>query len=298
MSHPTPGPYQPYDPSSAPPAYGQPAYGPPTGPPTGPPAYGPPPTTKGAGLAIASMVVGIIALLLSWIPIINNLAAVLAVVGLGLGIPALIRARRGTARGTGMAITGLVTSVLAIVLVIATQLLFVQALDAAGIGLEEAIEAAEGGGQADPAPEEGAGAAAEVVPLGVPAQVGDYEVTVDSVELDANATVAAANEFNEPPAGQYMIIQLTATYLGADEGQPGWDLTAVFHGSDARQYADAECLAVLPDDAMDAPTLNTGGTDTFQFCMDVPPAAIEDGQLSIEPTMTLDSDAAVFYAFR
>lgn len=293
MSHPTPGPYQPYDPPSAPPAYGQPPYGPPTG----PPAYGPPPT-KGAGLAIASMVVGIIALLLSWIPIINILAAVLAVVGLGLGIPALIRARKGTARGTGMAITGLVTSVLAIVLVIATQLLFVKALDEAGVSLEEAIEEAEGGAAADPSPEEEVGVAPEAVPLGVAAQVGDYEVTVDSVELDANATVAAANEFNEPPTGQYVILQLTATYLGEDEGQPGWDLTAVFHGSDARQYADGECSAVLPDDAMDAPTLNTGGTDTFQFCLDVPPAAIEGGQLSIEPTMTFDSDAAVFYAFQ
>jgi hypothetical protein len=197
-----------------------------------------------------------------------------------------------------MAITGLVTSVLAIVLVIATQILFVKALDDAGLSLEEAIEEAEGGAQPDPAPEEEVAAAPETVPLGVPAQVGDYQVTVDSVELDANAAVAAANEFNEPPTGQYMLIQLTATYLGADEGQPGWDLTAIFHGSDARQYADGECLAVLPDDAMDAPTLNTGGKDTFQFCMDVPPAAIEGGQLSIEPTMTFDDDAAVFYAFR
>jgi hypothetical protein len=72
----------------------------------------------------------------------------------------------------------------------------------------------------------------------------------------------------------------------------------VFHGSDARQYTDSDCSAVLPDDAMEAPTLNTGGSDTFQFCLDVPPAAIEGGQLSIEPTMTFESDAAVFYAFR
>jgi hypothetical protein len=285
VSHPTPGPYQSYDQPVSPPSYGP------------PPNYGPPPRKKGAGLAIASMVLGIIALLLSWIPIINNLAAILAVVGLGLGIPALIRARRGTAGGTGIAITGLVTSVLAIVLVVLTQFLFVKALDEAGVDLEEAIAEAESGVAADAGAEEVA-AAPEAVPLGVAAQVGDYEVTVDAVALDANATVAAANEWNEPPTGQYVLLQLTATYLGAEEGTPGWDLMAVFHGSDARQYTDGDCSAVLPDDAMDSPTLNTGGSDTFQFCLDVPPAAIEGGQLSIEPTMSFDSDAAVFYAFR
>jgi Domain of unknown function (DUF4190) len=286
VSYPNPGPYQAYD---------QPSGTAPYGPPPGPPFQGPPPS-KGAGLAIASMVLGIIALLLSWIPIINNVAAILAVVGLGLGIPALIKARRGTAGGAGLAIAGLVTSVLAIVIVILTQLLFVKALDEVGDSIDAAI--AESEASTDPGAAEEPAPTAEAVPLGVPAQVGDYEVTVDSVELDANATVAAANDFNEPPTGQYMIAQLTVTYVGDDEGMPGWDLTATFHGSDSRQYSDSDCSAVLPDDSMNAATLNSGGSDTFQFCMDVPPAAIEGGRLSIEPTLSFDSDEAVVYAFR
>src|SRR5688500_14478532 len=94
VSHPAPAPYQ--------------SYGP-------PPA---PPVDQGSGLAIASMVLGIIGLLLSWVPIVNNVAAIIAVVGLGLGIPALIRVRRRTHSGAGMAIAGLVTSGLALVIVI------------------------------------------------------------------------------------------------------------------------------------------------------------------------------------
>jgi hypothetical protein len=281
VSYPTPAPQQqPY----GPPAYGPPSYGPPAG----------PPPKQGAGLAIASMVLGIIALLLSWIPIINNLAAILAVVGLGLGIPALIRARRGTHNGKGLAITGLVTSVIAIVLVILTQMLFVKAIDEVQQSLEEGIAQTEVA-PTEPAAEESAAETPDVVPLGVPAQVGDYEVTVDLVELDGNATAAAGNEYNEPPTGQYVVTQLTATYLGTSEGTPGFDLSAIFHGTDSRQYSDSECMAILPDDAMDAPTLNSGGTDTFQFCMDVPPAAIEGGQLSIEPTMSFE-DERVFFA--
>ncbi|SFF80019.1 DUF4190 domain-containing protein [Blastococcus tunisiensis] len=276
MSYP---PQAPYQQEYGPPSYGQPA--------------GPPPK-QGAGLAIASMVLGIVALLLSWIPIINNVAAIVAIVGLGLGIPALIRARRGTHNGAGMAITGLVTSVLAIVLVILTQMLFVKAIDEVEKSIDESLAEVESA-PAEPGADKATAETTEVVPLGVPAQVGDYQVTLDAIELDANATVAAANQFNEPPTGQYVITQLTVTYVGAEEGMPAFDLTAVFHGTDSRQYSDSECSAVLPDDAMDAPTLNSGGSDTFQFCMDVPPAAIQGGQLSIEPTLSF-TDERVYYA--
>jgi hypothetical protein len=276
VSHPAQAPYQPYAPV---------------------PPHAPP--KKGSGLAIASMVLGIIALLFSWVPIINNLAAVCAVVGLGLGIPAILRARRGTHGGTGLAITGLVTSVVALVLVVVTQVLFVKAIDEVQQTLEEGVSSAPADAAApEPATDDVSDAAEGVTPLGVPAQVGDYRVAVDLVQLDGNAIVAGANQFNEPPTGQYVITQLTVTYTGAEEGNPGWDLTTVFHGSDARQYSDSECSAVLPDDAMDAPTLNPGGTDTFQFCMDVPPAAIQGGQLSVEPTISFDSDSRVYYAIQ
>jgi Domain of unknown function (DUF4190) len=262
-----------------------------------PPPHTPP--QKGAGLAIASMVLGIIALLLSWVPVINNLAAVLAVVGLGLGIPALLRARRGTAGGKGMAIAGLITSAFALVLVIVTQVFYASVLDEVERSLDEELNGAQADAVApdlaEPAIEEAPAPTADVVPLGVPAQVGDYQVTVDAVQLDGNAAVAAANQFNEAPTGQYVIAQLTVTYTGAEEGMPGWDLSAVFHGTDARQYSDADCTAVLADDAMDAPTLNPGGTDTFQFCMDVLPSVIPGGQLSVEPTLSLD-DERVYYA--
>lgn len=274
MSHPPQAPYQYY----------------------APPPYSPP--RKGAGLAIASLVLGIIALLLSWVPIINNLAAVLAVVGLGLGIPALLRARRGTHEGRGMSIAGLVTSALALVVVLATQALYTEVIDEVERELDRqtgsSAPAAPGGGE-QPAPEEDE-PTGEILSRGTTAQIGDYEVTVDAVQLDADDVIAGANQFNDAPTGQYVLAQLTVTYNGADEGFPGMDLTAIFHGSDARQYSDSECSAVTPDDAMNAPTLNPGGTDTFEFCMDVAPDALAGGRLSVEPTFSFDSDERVFFA--
>ena len=147
MSHPAQAPYQQY-----------------------PPLQPPAPPKRGAGLAIASMVLGIIALLISWIPIVNNLAAVIALVGLGLGIPALIRARRGTHTGQGMAITGLITSVVALVLVVVTQLFYSAVIHEVERSLDEELNSAPADavapGLAEPVTGDEAAPAADAVPLG------------------------------------------------------------------------------------------------------------------------------------
>ena len=45
---------------------------------------------KRSGLGTASMVLGIIAIIGSWIPFLNVFSMLLAIIGLGLGIPAFI----------------------------------------------------------------------------------------------------------------------------------------------------------------------------------------------------------------
>ena len=82
-----------------------------------------------SGMAITSLVVGVLALLLSWVPIVNNFAALLALVGLGFGIAGLVVTRGRRRGGRGLAIAGTVVSVLALVVVFATQALFGAVLD-------------------------------------------------------------------------------------------------------------------------------------------------------------------------
>lgn len=83
------------------------------------PTYGAPPAAhegnRSNGPAIAALVTGIIALLLSWIPGINLVAFVLAIAALITGFIGLKHAGRPDTGGRGMAITGLVTGVLAII---------------------------------------------------------------------------------------------------------------------------------------------------------------------------------------
>lgn len=64
------------------------------------------------GLALASMILGIVALSIAWIPFVVVLGAVCAVLAVVLGVVALRRARH-TAHGKGFAIAGLVTGLLA-----------------------------------------------------------------------------------------------------------------------------------------------------------------------------------------
>lgn len=65
------------------------------------------------GLAIASLVVGIIALVLSWIPLIGFISWLLAPAGLIMGFIAL-----GNPVSKGVAVGGLITSALALLICI------------------------------------------------------------------------------------------------------------------------------------------------------------------------------------
>lgn len=118
--------HQPVPPPGTEPGYGQgypPGYGqgyPPGYPQSYPPGYGQgygqPPMRRGAGMATAALVLGILALILCWTIVGGIVLGLLAVI---LGIIAVGRARRGEAPGRGRAIAGIVTGALGLLISIA-----------------------------------------------------------------------------------------------------------------------------------------------------------------------------------
>ncbi len=80
---------------------------------TPPPAYAAAPAHQSNGMAIASLVLGILALLMSLIPFIGVIAWILAPLGLIFGFIAI-----GKPSGKGMAIGGLITSGLGLLICI------------------------------------------------------------------------------------------------------------------------------------------------------------------------------------
>lgn len=84
-----------------------------------------------SAMAVASLVLGIAALVTSILPIINNLSFVMAILGVVFGIVGIVGISKGKKTGKGLAIAGLVLSVVAFILVLVMQSAFSAALDEA-----------------------------------------------------------------------------------------------------------------------------------------------------------------------
>ena len=99
-----------------PPSYGQqPDYG--QSPAYGQPGYGQPPVRQGGnGLAVAALVLGILALV-SFLTILGGIG--LGLIAVILGFIARSKAKQGTGSGTGLAVGGIITGLLGIVLALA-----------------------------------------------------------------------------------------------------------------------------------------------------------------------------------
>lgn len=84
-----------------------------------------------SGIAIAGFILGLIAILTSFIPIVNNFSMLLAVLGLIFGIVGLVGISRGKKSGKGFAIAAIVICVVSGAIVVGTQSMFSAALDEA-----------------------------------------------------------------------------------------------------------------------------------------------------------------------
>lgn len=133
-----------------------------------------------SGMAVASLVLGIVGIVTSVLPIINNLSFVMAVLGLVFGIIGIVGVTRGKKSGKGLAIAGVALSVITVILVLVMQAAFSAALDQA---LEESgydAGAAQAGQQAagDEAQEPQQASQAEAA--------AKYAVSIDGCEVGAD----------------------------------------------------------------------------------------------------------------
>ncbi|WP_314500941.1 CD20-like domain-containing protein [uncultured Streptococcus sp.] len=90
-------------------------------------------------LGILAIIFGALALLGSWMPIINNFSFILAVLALIFGLIGLALNRK---RPKTLAIVGTVLSVVSIAIVLATQAMYAKSLDKIGKDVEQAVSSA------------------------------------------------------------------------------------------------------------------------------------------------------------
>ncbi|KKK77118.1 hypothetical protein LCGC14_2856820, partial [marine sediment metagenome] len=95
---------------------------------------------KTSGLAVACLTLGIIAILGCWIPVLNVISMILALVGLGLGIGASLSILRKKARGNGIAIVGGMLCIISLGTGIKVNLSAVKVIDEVLTEMESSIE--------------------------------------------------------------------------------------------------------------------------------------------------------------
>ncbi|WP_404310970.1 DUF4352 domain-containing protein [Agrococcus terreus] len=265
----------------------------------GTPAYAPAPAPGGPvrkqrnTIGLIALIVAAVGFIFACIPgalivgwILLPIAFVLSIVsffmkdkGKGLGIAALIVSVVGTIVGVVVFFAVVAASFNAAFSeeteVVAAPVTEVEETDAEA---EEADAAAAEGSRDNP------------LPLGSEVSSDEWTVTVDSYSADGNATVAAANQFNEAPAAgsHYEIVTYTVTYTG-DESGFAMMVPVDLVTSGGTVIDTTETMAVL-EDSVGLDELYAGASTTGSQAYLVP-----DGEtvlIRVQPGMFADE---VFY---
>ncbi|NCT91027.1 DUF4190 domain-containing protein [Cellulomonas sp. APG4] len=279
--------------------------------------YGQPAPSKTNGLGIAALIVGILSLLICYIPFVGFVSVLGGIIAVVLGILGMRKAKDGQTGGRGMSLAGLITGAIALLVAVVINVFVIIGLNSLDSSLDDSLQELEdsgfldetegsvSGGDAtddtmtddttDPGTEDEGGV--EAGALGSrenPATPGTdvitftedgqptWEVTLGAANVDAWAAVQAENEFNEPPAdgNVHVLLPVSATYLGTETGTPAWDLTIAFVSADGRTFDQA--FGVIPDDLMNVSELYEGGSGQGNVLFEVPADALEGATWSVE----------------
>lgn len=139
---------------------------------------------QSSGLAMAGFVTSIIALVLSWVPIINNLAFVMAIVSLIFGLVKL--------KADSKAKVAVILSAIAIAIVIATQIFYSNKIDDVGKEIERA------GQEIDESIKRSSGdRTEEILKNDLSVEIGDFKVTEEEYMTNTELPVVVKNKNSE-----------------------------------------------------------------------------------------------------
>lgn len=157
--------------------------------------------------AIVPLVLGVIALISSWVPIINNLSFIFALVGVVFAVVGLVGTLRGKKSGRGLAIASVVVNVAAVAIVLATQSAYSAAIDEAASGTVQTSD--------------GASAAAPAAEGTTSAELAD-KYSIDGEELGGDAYSCKISGVYTNKAGKDLsYVQVSYNLFDADGNQIG-----------------------------------------------------------------------------
>ncbi|WEV72915.1 Ltp family lipoprotein [Bifidobacterium sp. ESL0790] len=158
---------------------------------------------------VTALVLGIIGTVLSFIPIVNNAAAILGVIGVVFGVIGLVGVFRGKKRGKGLTIAGTVLSVIAIVVTLGMQSATGKAMDSASRNASSSTSQQQAKPQASQQQK-------SKVPVEYTNALASAKTYSDTMHMSKQGiydqlTSPAGDKFS-PEAAQYAVDNLQADY--------------------------------------------------------------------------------------
>lgn len=245
------------------------------------------PAKASNGLATAGFVLGLLGFLGSFIPVLNIGGIVIGVVGAVLAAVGLAKAKKLGA-GKGLAMSGLILGLLALIIGIVVNVAFVNLVNnAANDVTDTSVKAPANSASAGAAVADAVGTSREnPAPLGSAITGGDWTVTINSV------TTADADSLKQAPkAGSVLlVVNMTATYNGKEsQGAMAWaSVDFVTAEGTTIDSLDGSTIFV-PKDQFDSLTnLYEGASVTGAKMIEVPADSWQNGVLVVSPALLSD----------
>lgn len=188
-----------------------------------------------SGFAIAALVLGIVAAATSFMPIINNASFFIALIGLILAIVAIAGIRKGKNSGKGLAVAGLVLSIVAGLLVLGTQAFYSAVLNETVDQSTQQLNKMTGDATDD------------ILGVDVEVTIGDYSINKDQYGLvKSGLPITVKNLLNEPASFWINIEAVDAN------GSRINDDTVIVNDLGAGQSTKLEAFAFVSSDDYEA----------------------------------------------
>ena len=158
-------------------------------------------------------------------------------------------------------------------------------------------EAAEESGDIDASP---LGTRSNPLEIGTTIEMGEWELAVTDVTLDATEAVLAENQFNDEPAAgrQFVMFAVDASYVGDESGDPWLDFSWAIVGSEGNTFGASgdtdDYCGVIPHSLNDQGETYPGGTVSGNVCIAAESAQLAGGTIRIEESLSFE-DTRAFY---
>lgn len=224
-----------------------------------------------SAMAVTSLVLGIIAIVSSWVPIVNNFSFLLAVLGIIFGVVGLVGTLRGKRKGKGLAVAGLVLGVVSFVVVLVTQSAYSAAIDEAVESYKPTIASSSPSASSDastpPSASEGPSASDAAASKDEPATSRDegkdfQNLAVGTAVEDSNGLAVSVDSFQTGVEMKYSDEPLTVisvTYVNNGTKEASFN-PYDWKCQDASGVQESQTFVLEGENELSSGSLAPGGT--------------------------------------